>query len=493
MGFSAITPPAVDLNNPWQSLMAPATGTLIKYDLPLRLGRKRSIALEVEKNSRFYRIRARDYSRDQPVAAKSLGLKCPLEVRSSEEAIAYIQNHPEIWLFFLAMKEEMEAGVWPNELRQKNAAAGKKAASRVFPHGSVGHVLRWYLGRKGVGSDDQKQQFADIAREIITIADKRGEAYGHIDVSDLTITHVEDMHTSWTKADRSQTSFRHGCTLLSAALNKSLQYHDETGAQMGPGWGSPIHNPFNTLRNALDHKMRLERYAEGKWAQPLQPDECRAVLEIMRRDPLLNPYWPLAGLLLATGARPNEILALQWRNVLGLWEGHTNNPDAAPLKDEDFRLHGDCILIERGVRKYSRTDWSVKERFKSTKNADRRIPKANRFIPGYDDLLKKAILARLPADRKLMNAPQWRYELVFQGPGASDPHMPYDWHNFGRYWKRTLELADIRHRNAYQMRHTYVSLMRNPGNFDFDQIAGWIGDNPKTMRARYLGVINGGL
>lgn len=481
--------------NTWELLMAPASGTLIKYDLPPRLGKGRSIALEVEKNSRSYRIRVRDYSRDKPVVAKTLALKCPIELGSKQEALNHIKNYPEVWLTFLGIKEELEAGNWPGELRQgASVAKGKKAASRVFPHGSLGHVVRWYLSRSGVGSDTQKLQFADYAREIITTPDQRGEAYGHIDVSDLTISHVEAIHIEWMKKERSQIGFRNGCVLISTALNRALNYYEETGACKGPGWGSDKDNPFNTLRNNLDRAIREESLMDDEAGpDPFQPDECSALIAVMRGSKRLNPYWPLVGLLMATGARPREILALQWKNVLGIWEGHTTSREAKLLPHRSFDLSGECVLIERSVNKFEKNHWAPSQRFKPTKNRDRRIPLANTNVPEYPELLRDAIMARIPGDRSDMQAPEWRETLVFQGPRAKDPYMPFDWHNMKRYWKEACLLAGVRYRKPYQLRHTYVSLMRKPGGHEYDQIAGWIGDTPQTMRARYLGLINGGL
>ena len=69
-----------------------------------------------------------------------------------------------------------------------------------------------------------------------------------------------------------------------------------------------------------------------------------------------------------------------------------------------------------------------------------------------------------------------------------DSFLPYDFHNFGRYWKQALELADIRYRNPYQCRHTYVSLMSYAGHSNAD-VARWIGDTEHTMKARYQGRI----
>lgn len=36
--------------------------------------------------------------------------------------------------------------------------------------------------------------------------------------------------------------------------------------------------------------------------------------------------------------------------------------------------------------------------------------------------------------------------------------------NLGRYWRSTLAAANIKYRNPYQMRHTFISMMLQFGN-----------------------------
>ena len=71
--------------------------------------------------------------------------------------------------------------------------------------------------------------------------------------------------------------------------------------------------------------------------------------------------------------------------------------------------------------------------------------------------------------------------------GNEDPFLPFDWHNFKRYWNLALELADVRYRNPTKC-VTYVSLMFYEGHSDHD-IAAWIGDTMPTMKERYQGRI----
>ena len=90
-----------------------------------------------------------------------------------------------------------------------------------------------------------------------------------------------------------------------------------------------------------------------------------------------------------------------------------------------------------------------------------------------------------------MSNKEWRKRLVFQGPGAGDDYrLPYDWHNFRRYFMRACAEAGVRYRRPYNLRHTYVSMMCRIGEYSQRQIAYWIGDTESTMRRHYSGVLN---
>ena len=129
----------LDPTQPWNSVMAPASGTLIQCDLSPRNGRKRSIALEIEKGSRCYRLRVRDYSRDKPIVTKSLGIKCPDDIFTEKDALHHLKEHPEAWLYFEGIKEQMEEGIWPK---------GIAPESCVFrPHFCFASVPAWITGR----------------------------------------------------------------------------------------------------------------------------------------------------------------------------------------------------------------------------------------------------------------------------------------------------------------------------------------------------------
>ena len=188
-----------------------------------------------------------------------------------------------------------------------------------------------------------------------------------------------------------------------------------TGCRRGPDFGK--FNPFNTVRNEHSKQEKKDLADDGdKGPDPFNHEEARAILTVFRKTPRLRPYWPLVGLLMATGARPNEICALPWRNVLGLWEGFTMRSDQFIWTPEDRSLHGTPVFLNTAVEWTKAKNVLRTERFKCTKNQNERMPRVNRYIPGYEDLFKQCIEARLPARLEITNLPEFRDMLVFQGP-----------------------------------------------------------------------------
>ena len=490
-GHSASTKPVEVIAPNWTKMMAPASGTVHKVDLPPRNGKKRSIAIEIEANNRGFRIRARDYSRSRPVVARSLGINCPRDITSKEDALAWLKQYPEKFMLFQGVLEEMQDGYWMGELRTDHVNRPK--VSRTYPFGSLGHALRWHLQQE-IGSDNQKDNFGDAAFKLLAMQSKSGEVFGHIECGDLDEDVAMEMTTAWRKEDFAYSTLRGAYALLSTALTRGESKPKSSGVRRGIHWGAKnakgCGNPLNTERKEIDRIIEEMKIGhEDKRPQPFTPPEAEALCKAFLRNEYLKPYFPLFAILISTGARPNEVLALRWDHILGLWEGHQLGYHVPRAKE--FVLTGNPVLFELGVDKRNRIHIDPEKRFKNVKNGTEHQPELNTFVPGYENLFKKAIEILMPRSFECMANKEWRKRLVFQGPGASDDYrLPYDWHNFRRYFMRACAEAGVRYRRPYNLRHTYVSMMCRIGEYSQRQIAYWIGDTESTMRKHYSGVLN---
>ena len=157
---------------------------------------------------------------------------------------------------------------------------------------------------------------------------------------------------------------------------------------------------------------------------------------------------------------------------------------------KEFILTGRPVFIEFAVDEEERQNVNPTQRFKQVKNGTEHQPELNRFVPGHPNLFEEAIKMCLPSRLECMHTKDWRNRLVYQGPKAGDDYLlPYDWHNFRKYFVMACLYAGVPYRRPYNLRHTYVSLMVHKGEYSLRQVSSWIGDTENTTQGRYLGVL----
>ena len=519
---------------PGYTQRAPATlNTIFRVDLKPRNGKNRYCTLYVAKGVRSIYAKYVDGSRPskQRRCDKTLGVKLPDAIGTADEALAWLQqNHLEKWLRFEGEWNRIEEGnYWPASAHANHEQA-IPALHRSYPHGTVGFAWRWYgeqvdnptLLPDGselakVGSAEQHRVTALDCSHVLVLKLRNGEILGHINAEDLSIDLVNQALQVWMDSGRSRSTFRKVCTHLSCVLGYALQKTEETGVRRGARWGqengggrsSPgqnkeaptVINPFNTMRMRLDALTRKERILnpdEGP-CDPFTLTELKAILDVFRKDPDLHPYWPLVGIISSTGCRPTEACALRWSHVLGLWEGNRiGKPGVARAAEP--KLTGAPVRFAMGVRKDQISHADADQRFRQTKTGSIKTPKLMTLVPGYEDLFETSIRALLPVggdgNFSFMKRQEWRNRLVFQGPkagdgGDDDYRKPFYWKNFSqRQWKAALQRAGVRYRRPYNLRHTYVTNMIQVGWERISDVARWIGDEEKVVRAHYSGVVD---
>lgn len=151
---------------------------------------------------------------------------------------------------------------------------------------------------------------------------------------------------------------------------------------------------------------------------PLDHDEMALVLARMaqRFDPQVSNYFTFS---FNTGMRPSEVIALRWVNI-------------------DFRR-------KRALVDAARVDWEAK----GTKTG--KVREIN---------LNEAAMAALTSQKDYTFLAG---EEVFHNPNTGKPWADEQVQR-RRYWSPTLKALGIRHRDAYQTRHTYASLLLTGGS-----------------------------
>lgn len=204
--------------------------------------------------------------------------------------------------------------------------------------------------------------------------------------------------------------------VLNSALNQAVK------------WGSIRQNPAA----AVD----LPKYSKREM-KVLTPAQAARFME----EITLNPYRALFSLLLASGMRPGEALALRWSDI-----------------DEDKGR----VSIQRALQKNGKV-WSLEE--PKTPRSRRSIP----LPPSVMADLKEHKLDQL--DYIKNNKPDdYQYnDLVFAGRTGE----PLDHKNlYNRHFKKILQDAGLPSIRLYDLRHTCATLLLSAG------------ENPKIVSER---------
>jgi len=202
-------------------------------------------------------------------------------------------------------------------------------------------------------------------------------------------------------------------------------------------------NPFDGLAKEIKVKKIS---TEDNDIHPFSKEERDAIIAAFKASTYYKHYVNYVQFLFLTGARPSEVIALQWK--------HISNKS---------------ICFEQAVVN-STAGLVLKEGLKT---------QAQRLFPINAQLLK--LLEEMKKDRLNINPD----DLVFPSPEGKwiDPH------NFrNRAWKTIIESLSIEYRKPYQTRHTFVT-MALEADVSIPQIAKWVGNSPQIIMERYAGTI----
>lgn len=200
-------------------------------------------------------------------------------------------------------------------------------------------------------------------------------------------------------------------------------------------------NPFYGMSNEI--KLPLSEKADDD-INAFSVAERDRIIEAFRDNRYYKFYTPLVEFLFATGARPSEAIALQWKHV------------TSDLKFISFEQA--VTVSEKGL--------IVKQ---GLKTQERRKFPCNAKV--------QAILRNIKPENANPDT------LLFPSPERK--HI--DFHNFrNRAWKTVLGGLDITYRKPYQTRHTFITLALENG-LDAKDVARLVGNSPEVIYRHYAG------
>lgn len=177
---------------------------------------------------------------------------------------------------------------------------------------------------------------------------------------------------------------------------------------------------------------------------PFSAAERELIIEAFAKNRHYRYYTSLIEFLFATGARPSEALALQWRHI-----------------SNDFRT----INFEQAVT-VSEGGLAIKQGLKTQEK--RKFP-CNLKVQG--------ILQRIKPENAQPT------DLLFPSPEGKY----IDFHNFrNRAWKTILKSLEVPYRKPYQTRHTFITLALENG-LDAKDVARLVGNSPEVIYRHYAG------
>lgn len=202
-------------------------------------------------------------------------------------------------------------------------------------------------------------------------------------------------------------------------------------------------NPFEGLAKEIDIKKTGN---EDNDINPFSKDERDAIIAAFEANTYYKHYANYVRFLFFTGARPSEVIALQWK--------HISNKSIC-LEQAVVRSSPKGLIVKQGLKTQNKRMFPVNAQLLELLNSMRQNLEIN------------------PDD------------LVFPAPTGKW----IDIHNFrNRAWKTIMSSLEIEYRKPYQTRHTFVT-MALEADVSISQIARWVGNSPQVIMECYAGTI----
>lgn len=194
-------------------------------------------------------------------------------------------------------------------------------------------------------------------------------------------------------------------------------------------------NPF------LSMKIRAPKgLSDDEDINPFTKAERDLIIETFAKDRYYSYYTHYVRFLFFTGARPSEVIALQWKHV----------------GKSVIRFRQAVVVSEDGLK--------LKEGLKTQRKRDFPI------TPEVQAILKDVRGDICDEEAFLFPSPKGKY---------------IDQHNFStRAWKAVLEKCNIPYRKSYQCRHTFISLCVE-AHINSTAIGRWTGTSAKMIDKHY--------
>lgn len=325
---------------------------------------------------------------------------------------------------------ERSKGVWLIRIQQRSLDGKRKSFSETFKgtKTEADKRLTKKLGEldNGTLNTNSKQtlsEYLDVWLETIakprlhqrTFGDYKDlmrlhvrDSIGKIRLSDLKAIHIQKLYGELqTEKKLAARRVRYVHSVLSSALKKAVE--------------------LDILQRNVAKLVQLPKQTK-KEMDVLSEDECEMFLEALKGERLETMF----SFALATGLRPEEYLALQW-------------------KDVDFDKQ--TANVRRAVIRLPKSKWYFSE--PKTKSSRRSLPLPVTLVMELRKHRRKQNEERLKLGAAWQN-----HDLVF----PSEVGTPSTHSNITQVFKRVLKRAELRTTlRLYDLRHSHATLLLKAG------------------------------
>jgi integrase len=194
-------------------------------------------------------------------------------------------------------------------------------------------------------------------------------------------------------------------------------------------------NPFLTMKIKAPKGL-----SEDEDVNPFSKDERDRIISGFESDRYYSHYTSYVRFLFATGARPSEVIALQWKHI---------TPAVIKFR-QSVVVSEDGLILKKGLKTQRKRDFPI--------------------TPEVKAILDAIKLENGDIDTFLFPSPKGKF---------------IDQHNFStRAWRAVLKACDIPYRKSYQCRHTFISLCVE-AHINSTAIGRWTGTSAKMIDKHY--------
>ncbi|MDX2270360.1 MAG: DUF3596 domain-containing protein [Cyanobacteriota bacterium] len=206
-------------------------------------------------------------------------------------------------------------------------------------------------------------------------------------------------------------------------------------------------NPFQGMASEIKIKTKKRTEDDEMDIRPFTPQEQSKIIRAFSKSTYYKVYTPLVQLLFATGCRPGEAIALEWRHWLG-----------------NEILFEQAVVMDGSYRPVMKDGLKTQEK--------RRFP---------CNLNLQALLKSIKPENASPT------DLIFPAPRGG---QYINWYHFCfGAWKKILSQCGIEYRKPYQTRHTFITQCIEAG-IPTKHVAKWVGNSEWIISQHYLGIIN---